>query len=1226
MAVDAKGSVFVAVKSEPLNLKGNQGTKVFIAISRTSPNGQQWQVDYLSSEVDASSNRYLCLAHLDIPDVKGIVVCTSRIVNGLDISYEVKDGNKKVSILVSAGEAKDCNNETIQLGAKKFPEDEEQDRLPNDNWLNQYQGQICSLVLCTGVDRTKGQRGNIKIVEPDEAFADFENYILLANLAVSDGHLDEPPISIYPAAQIVEGLEVSAANKAISITKGIAKDARGQEIKLEQDYQFDLSSYAARRLVLFISSQKRQGFLLEPIAPSNSSDWQYLGIVPWELPDLERARTGIILLKDSLTYEGDLKITIPQGKKLKIIATDGCRPHICGNVWVQGTAPAVEPNQGELLLDGLLIEGQLTVQPGNLKRLQVIHSTLVPEQGGLNVQQQEAPLPCAFDAEEPFAPIASVMTVFAFIQGLLRSQTRLERLPEKHLEQLIQLLMQQITRLIAEIWQVLCPWAPQINSSLDSQSAGGNSLLGCSSSGQDTNPQDNSRLEISLYHSICGLLELTETVPNLRIEDCFLDKGQARNGVEETSGLAIWAPGTDTEIFTTTVLGMSTVRSLEASNSLFTEKVTARLHQRGCIRFSHVPEGSQTPPRYQCQPDVAFKKALAPIPDAITSIVSHPRAIYQCLFSSSAGGGVFRSLSNGKTWEKTNKGLTNLYVSTVLVYAQPGIGKVIIDRTPVTGQSDSAGSLTTAFTKQLRPNDRLTIAGQTRTVTQILNDGQLTVDNNFNNPTGSSSTSSSTSYAFEINTVLAGTTGGRIFRSKNDGDDWVSLAISGITSTITVLLQYDWPLMGTLSEDNKKIEVNATLPEPKSWIGYTISVGEETRLIIDVLGEDQSSQTTDQTTTLTLNAPIDNSQNTITFHINTVLAATAGDGILRGNANGENWIPLDTGLTNLDIRALVVKSQGNPAQAQVFAGTAGDGVFQLIHGESGDGRGERWSPLNNNLKNCNTTALAIEPSGIMSVGTAGGGVFRFNEETGWIPVSQGLSSFDITALISCSITGTVASDKKDKKAVIGNKTFFLEEGLRPGDSLSISGQSGKIASIESNTHLTLETTLSSELPPRTSYKKYNLLISAMADGKLFRSIDEGDNWRQLSLDLKGLDFTALAANDNEQLFAGTAAGDIYCSDDGGDTWLSANTGLPNVIEKLLLMERLQPAFTSTRYGDPGYAQLSPSCARELRTGAEDGAEMGTFNGLKQPQREADLQANLDEYLRFGLESGIFYIT
>lgn len=72
--------------------------------------------------------------------------------------------------------------------------------------------------------------------------------------------------------------------------------------------------------------------------------------------------------------------------------------------------------------------------------------------------------------------------------------------------------------------------------------------------------------------------------------------------------------------------------------------------------------------------------------------------------------------------------------------------------------------------------------------------------------------------------------------------------------------------------------------------------------------------------------------------------------------------------------------------------------------------------------------------------------------------------------------------------------------------------------------------------------------------------------------------------------------------------------------------RVQPRFSSLRYGDPGYCQLDPACAAEIREGADDGAEMGAFHDLYGPQRETNLRVRLDEYLRFGLEAGVFYAS
>lgn len=71
---------------------------------------------------------------------------------------------------------------------------------------------------------------------------------------------------------------------------------------------------------------------------------------------------------------------------------------------------------------------------------------------------------------------------------------------------------------------------------------------------------------------------------------------------------------------------------------------------------------------------------------------------------------------------------------------------------------------------------------------------------------------------------------------------------------------------------------------------------------------------------------------------------------------------------------------------------------------------------------------------------------------------------------------------------------------------------------------------------------------------------------------------------------------------------------------------VRPQFTSTRFNDPAYCQLSTACPCEIRRGADDEAAMGAFHDLYEPQRESHLSARLQEYLRFGLEAGIFYVT
>jgi len=76
----------------------------------------------------------------------------------------------------------------------------------------------------------------------------------------------------------------------------------------------------------------------------------------------------------------------------------------------------------------------------------------------------------------------------------------------------------------------------------------------------------------------------------------------------------------------------------------------------------------------------------------------------------------------------------------------------------------------------------------------------------------------------------------------------------------------------------------------------------------------------------------------------------------------------------------------------------------------------------------------------------------------------------------------------------------------------------------------------------------------------------------------------------------------------------------------LVKARAAPIFTSREYGKAAYAQLARICPREIKTGAEDGGEMGAFCHLQQPHRESNLNTALQEYLPFGLEIELDPIT
>ncbi len=68
------------------------------------------------------------------------------------------------------------------------------------------------------------------------------------------------------------------------------------------------------------------------------------------------------------------------------------------------------------------------------------------------------------------------------------------------------------------------------------------------------------------------------------------------------------------------------------------------------------------------------------------------------------------------------------------------------------------------------------------------------------------------------------------------------------------------------------------------------------------------------------------------------------------------------------------------------------------------------------------------------------------------------------------------------------------------------------------------------------------------------------------------------------------------------------------------------AFNSRRLGRPSYGQLHLVSPAAVRSGAEDGAEMGAFHGALASLREKNLGVKVDEYLPVSLSPALIYVT
>jgi hypothetical protein len=253
---------------------------------------------------------------------------------------------------------------------------------------------------------------------------------------------------------------------------------------------------------------------------------------------------GLIALMDSGTYEEqvDIEIEIKAGSRLILVAgdwpkatdvrainrlrrrvtgqviADNVRPHIKGRIKVHGTAPDWNENPGELILNGLLVEGDIAVEEGNLGRLCLLHSTLVPG-GALNSDGSP---------NDTALPSLSVHKA-------------------------------------------------------------------------------NTNLQLEIGSSILGSLRVPVEVAGLKIADSIL---RAFGGVFAISANGSDSPAPPSVIERATVFGKVRVKELKlASEVIFTDPVVADRRQSGCVRFSYIPHGSQTPRQHRCQPDLALRLA-----------------------------------------------------------------------------------------------------------------------------------------------------------------------------------------------------------------------------------------------------------------------------------------------------------------------------------------------------------------------------------------------------------------------------------------------------------------------------------------------------------------------------------------------------------------------------------------------------------------------------------------
>ena len=370
--------------------------------------------------------------------------------------------------------------------------------------------------------------------------------------------------------------------------------------------------------------------------------------------------------------------------------------------------------------------------------------------------------------------------------------------------------------------------------------------------------------------------------------------------------------------------------------------------------------------------------------------------------------------------------------------------------------------------------------------------------------------------AFAINSsgdIFAGTFGGGVFRSADNGATWTATN-SGLTDPFILALAINQNGNIFAGTDGggilRSVDNGSTWSQASTGLANLVvqafAINASGHLFAGTAGGAFRSTNNGGSWT-EINNGLAN-KNVRALVINSsghIFAGTVG-GVFRSTNNGDNWTQVNNGLSNTDAYALAINASG-----QIFAGTNG-GVFRSPN------NGDNWTPKNIGLTNNNIRSIAINASGHIFVGTEGGGIFRsLDNGENWASVNAGLTNKDVRAL-AINSNGHIFAGTFN-----GGSFRSLDNGANWSNVNTGLGSTRVLSfAINSNGH-----------------------IFAGTFSGIFRSTDNGSNWTPMNAGLTNSEVRALAINSTGQIFAGTNGGGVFRSPDNGANWTAANSGLTN---------------------------------------------------------------------------------
>lgn len=353
--------------------------------------------------------------------------------------------------------------------------------------------------------------------------------------------------------------------------------------------------------------------------------------------------------------------------------------------------------------------------------------------------------------------------------------------------------------------------------------------------------------------------------------------------------------------------------------------------------------------------------------------------------------------------------------------------------------------------------------------------------------------------------IFAGTHYDGVYRSTNEGNDWIHVGLDDEWVTAIVIDSLDYIYVGTYyhsvhrSTNNgvswKKMDLN-----PSTYV-TSITINSYGHIFV---GRYYGiSRSTDHGETwIEVGTSLKNYlTNALCLAKNGDIIAGLSSGMYRSTNNGDTWTQSQDGLPKFSSGSLYVSALTTHQESgSIYAGIHDLGVYRSTN------NGISWIPANHGLQNYYVGPIALNSDGDIFVSTLNG-VFRStNQGANWADVNYGLKGNYASAL---------AVDKNDRllAGTSGNGVFL---SFLYGDHWR-EFRNGFINSMVYSLIIVS-----------------NQTVCAGIDGGIFLTTDHGNNWQQ-TLSMKYV-VRSFARDKNGHVFASTTGAGIYRSSDEGLSW------------------------------------------------------------------------------------------